>query len=57
MEIGRPVKPFALAVDYLYTGLGSILEINPNYAIMSVHHPGLTVRNREWWLAKVRDLA
>ena len=56
-EIGRPVQPFTLTVDYLYTGLGGILEVNPNYAIMSVPHLGLTVRNREWWLAKVRELA
>ena len=56
-EIGRPVQPFALAVDYLYTGLGGILEVNSNYAMMSVHNPKLTLCNREWWLAKVRELA
>ena len=56
-EIGRPVEPFALAVDYLYTGLGGILEINSNYAMMSVQRPKLTLLNREWWLAKVRELA
>jgi hypothetical protein len=57
MEIGRPVKSFALAVDYLYTGLGRILEINSNYAMMSVQRSNLTLLNREWWLAKVRELA
>ena len=56
-EMGRPVQPFALAVDYLYTGLGGILEVNSNYAMMSVHLPKLTLLNREWWLEKVLELA
>ena len=56
-EIGRTVQPFSLAVDYLYTGLGGILEIDSNYAMMSVQRPNLTLLNREWWLTKVRELA
>lgn len=56
-ELGGKVKPFRLIVDYVYTGLGSIVEVTPSYAIMSVHRPSLSVHNDDWWLAKIRELA
>lgn len=56
-ELGRTVQPFRLMVDYVYTGLGSIVNVTPTYAIMSVHRPDLSVGNNDWWLAKVRELA
>jgi hypothetical protein len=56
-EIDRPVYPFKLTVDYVYTGLGKIVEIDSTYAIMSVHRPNVSVDNKDWWLAKVRELA
>lgn len=56
-EIGRTVQPFRLMVDYIYTGLGSIVGVTSSYAIMSIHRPDLSVGNNDWWLAKVRELA
>lgn len=56
-EFGRTVRPFGLTVDFVYTGLANVVEVNSTYAIMSVHQPNLSVHNKEWWLAKVRELA
>lgn len=56
-ELGRTVQPFQLMVDYVYTGLGSIVDVTRSYAIMSIHRPNLSVHNNDWWLAKVRELA
>lgn len=56
-ELERPVRPFRLSVDYVYTGLGSIVDVTSTYAIMSVHRPNTSVHNNDWWLAKVRELA
>lgn len=55
-DIRRDVKPGRLIVDYVYTGLNSILTVKPSYAIMSVHNPGETIYNDEWWVDKVREL-
>lgn len=56
-ELETTIKPFKLVVDYVYTGLGRIVEVTPSYAIMSVHRPNLSVHNDDWWLAKIRELA
>jgi hypothetical protein len=56
-EVGRAAQPFQLMVDYLYTGLGQIVEVTSSYAVMSVHRPELSVGNSDWWLEKVRELA
>lgn len=56
-EIQRTVRPFGLTVDFVYTGLDSVVEVNSTYAIMSVHRPNLSLHNNDWWIAKVRQLA
>ncbi|WP_067625127.1 hypothetical protein [Alicyclobacillus acidiphilus] len=56
-EIAAPVRPFELTVDFVYTGLANVVDVHPTYAMMSVHQPTLSVYNKEWWLAKVRELA
>ncbi|WAH37294.1 hypothetical protein [Alicyclobacillus dauci] len=56
-ELERAVQPFRLKVDYVYTGLGSIVDVSSTYAIMSVHRPNASIYNNDWWLAKVRELA
>lgn len=56
-ELNRSCKTLSLTVDYVYTGLGRISEVDLSYSIMSIHRPNVTVQNREWWSAKVRELA
>lgn len=56
-ELDRPIHPFRLKVDYVYTGLGNIVDVTPSYAIMSVHRPNVSVHNNDWWLTKIRELA
>lgn len=56
-EIGRTVRPFGLTVEFVYTGLANIVEVHSTYAVMSVDRPNVSVYDRKWWLAKVRELA
>jgi len=55
--LGRPVAPFQLTVHFVYLGLATIVEPTPRYAIMSVHPPSRTIFNRQWWTAKIQQLA
>lgn len=53
-QIGRTIHPFSLNIDLVYAGLESPLEVDLNYAVMSVNPPPYL--NKEWWIRKLYEL-
>ncbi|WP_020616425.1 hypothetical protein [Paenibacillus daejeonensis] len=53
-QVGRPMKPFQLHIDLVYTGLREPLEVNEQFVIMPLGTR--FIMNNEWWMQKFIEL-
>ncbi|RUT33419.1 hypothetical protein EJP77_07155 [Paenibacillus zeisoli] len=51
--VGRKVKPFALSVNLIYTGIPAPMEPVPDYIIMPID--GSFLLNKDWWLDRFKQ--
>ncbi|MGN7469244.1 hypothetical protein [Brevibacillus sp. SAFN-007a] len=47
----RSIQPFSLKIDLVYSGLDSVIDVTPTYAVMPINPP--PYYNTTWWKRKI----